>query len=92
MLLGQINTNQNKLKDKIGFIFYISFASKIDKSIRKKKKQWTETQKKKPGHLSQTQQKTTIVKTCFTKNIIHNYALRIRETSSLIQLRRTQSS
>ena len=81
MLLGQINTNQNKLKDKIGFIFYISFASKIDKSIHKKKKQWTETQKKKPGHLSQTQQKTTIVKTWFTKNIIHNYALRIRELS-----------
>ena len=31
MLLRQINTNQNELKDRIGFIFYIAFASKINK-------------------------------------------------------------
>ena len=27
MLLRQINTNQNELKGRIGFIFYIAFAS-----------------------------------------------------------------
>ena len=57
MLLRQINTNQNELKDRIAFIFDIAFDSKIDKSIRKKKKQWTETHKKRLRHLSQTQQK-----------------------------------
>ena len=74
MLLRQINTNQNELKDRIGFIFYIAFASKIDKSIRKKKKQWTETHKKKLWHLSQTQKNPTKVKTRFTEKIIHNFS------------------
>ena len=68
----QINTNQNKLKDRIRFIFYIAFASKMGKSIRKKKKQWTETHKKKLRHLSQ--QKTTKVKTRFTEKMIHNFS------------------
>ena len=74
MLLRQINTNQNELKDRIGFIFYIAFVSKINKSIGKKKKQLTETHKKKLRHLSQTQQKTTKVKTRFTEKIIHNFS------------------
>ena len=52
MLLSQINTNKNEMKDKIGFIFYIAFSSKINKSIHKKKKQWTEAHKKKLRHLS----------------------------------------
>ena len=36
MMPRQINPNQNALKDRIGFIFYIGFDSKIGKSIRKK--------------------------------------------------------
>ena len=52
MLFRQINTNQNKLKDRIGFIFYIAFSSRTGKSVRKKKKQWTETRQKKLRHLS----------------------------------------
>ena len=55
-------------------IFYIAFSSIIDKSIRKKKKEWTETHKKKLRHLSQTQQKATNVRTRFTEKIIHNFA------------------
>ena len=35
MLPRQINTNQTELKDRTGFIFYIAFGSKIDKSIRR---------------------------------------------------------
>ena len=80
----QINTNQNKLKDRIRFIFYIAFASKMGKSIRKKKRQWTETHKKKLRHLSQ--QKTTKVKTRFTEKMIHNfsnYALSEEEKQAL---------
>ena len=86
MLLRQINANQNELKDRIGFIFYTSFASKIGKSIRKTKKQWTETHKKKLRHLSQTQQKTIEVTTRFTDKIIHNfsnYALSQEEKQAL---------
>ena len=74
MLLRQINANQNELKDRIGLIFYIAFTSKINKSIRKKKKQWTETHKKKLRLLSQTQQKATKVKTRFIEKIIHNFS------------------
>ena len=74
MLLRQINANQNELKDRIGFIFYIAFTSKINKSIRKKKKQWTETHKKKLRLLSQTQQKATKIKTRFIEQIIHNFS------------------
>ena len=86
MLLRQINTNQNELKDRTGFIIYIAFASKFGKSIRKKKKQWIETHKKKLRHLSQTQQKTTEVKTRFTEKMIHNfsnYALSEEEKQAL---------
>ena len=67
-------------------IFYIAFASIIDKLIRQKKKQWTETHKKKIRHLSQTQQKTTNVKARFTEKIIHNfsnYALLDKEKRAL---------
>ena len=55
MLLREIKTNQNKLKERIGFIFYIAFSSRIRKSVCKKKEQWTETRKKNLRHLSQTQ-------------------------------------
>ena len=55
-------------------IFYRAFASIIDKSIHKKKKQWTETHKKKLRHLPQTQQKATNVKTRFTEKIIHSFS------------------
>ena len=37
MLLSQINTYKNELKERIEFIFYIAFSSKINKSIHKKK-------------------------------------------------------
>ena len=38
MLLSQINTYKNELKERIEFIFYIAFSSKINKSIHKKKR------------------------------------------------------
>ena len=81
----QINTNQNKLKDRIRFMFYIAFASKMGKSIRKKKKQWTETHKKNLD-IYLKHNKTTKVKTRFTEKMIDNfsnYALSEEEKQAL---------
>ena len=74
MLLRQINTNQNKLKDRIGFIFYIAFASKIDKSISKKKKLQKHTIKNLNIYLKHNKKLLkTQLKTRFTEKIIHNF-------------------
>ena len=74
MLLRQINTNQNKLKDRIGFIFYIAFASKIDKSIGKKKKLQKHTIKNLNIYLKHNKKLLkTQLKTRFTEKIIHNF-------------------
>ena len=72
MLLRQIITNQNELKDRTGFIFYIAFASKINKSIRKKNGQ-KHTRKNLDIYLNHNK-KTTKVKTRVTEKIIHNFS------------------